>query len=112
MKKFIHFLLLLVIFFVSYFLMQNKTVSTSFDTHKEETDVEPVTDTQNWDCKSECLCQENDPDCDCSQTKSVCTCTDAEGKTVTIESIENNNSDIEELNPDQTFDEDETILAE
>ena len=112
MKKFLHFIFLLAICLASYFLMQNKATNTSSDAQKEETAIKQITDTQNCDCKSECICQENDFDCDCTQTKSVCTCTDAEGKTVTIESIENNNSDIEELNPDQTFNEDETILAE
>lgn len=67
---------------------------------------------KDCECETECICPENEPDCDCTQTKSTCSCKDANGDSVTVESIETNNSDIEELNPDQTSEEDETIVEE
>ena len=67
---------------------------------------------KDCECETECICPENEPDCDCTQTKSTCSCKDANGDSVTVESIETNNSDIEELNPEQTSEEDETIVEE
>ncbi|MBQ8464887.1 MAG: hypothetical protein IJ529_05615 [Alphaproteobacteria bacterium] len=67
---------------------------------------------KDCECKSECICAEEDPDCDCEKTKSTCSCKDADGDIVTVESIETNNSDIEEVNPEETSEEDETVVNE
>ena len=69
-------------------------------------------DNSDCECESECLCSESDAECDCHRTKSTCTCTQKDGKVVTMESIETNNDEIEEENPEETSDEDETILSE
>lgn len=63
-------------------------------------------------CNTECICPEEDADCDCVRTKSTCSCTQKDGRVITLESVETNNEDIEELNPEETSDEDETILSE
>ena len=67
---------------------------------------------KDCECKSECICPEGETDCDCEQTKSVCSCKDANGDVVTVESIETNNSDIEEINPEETSEEGETVVSE
>ena len=72
--------------------------------------TEEVTSTDNCICNSECICHENELDCSCSQTKTTCSCAQKDGKTITIESIEKNNENIEESNPEQTSAEDETLL--
>jgi len=69
-------------------------------------------DNKNCQCDSECLCAEGETDCDCNRTKSTCTCTQEDGKIVTLESIETNNDDIEEENPEETSDEGESIITE
>lgn len=69
-------------------------------------------DKDNCECESECICSEGETDCDCHRTKSTCICTQEDGKTVKMESIETNNDDIEEENPEETSDEGESILSE
>ena len=77
---------------------------------QHHTSTETITSADNCICNSECLCQENEIDCSCAQTKTTCSCTQKDGKTVTVESIDKNNENIEESNPEQTSSEDETIL--
>ena len=66
---------------------------------------------KNCNCKSECICPNGEADCDCERTKSVCTCEQPDGQHITFESIETN-EDIEELNPEETSEEEETIISE
>lgn len=61
-------------------------------------------------CDSECLCEENDTECDCTQTKSVCSCEQENGQVITVESVDTNIDEIEELDHEETSDEEETIL--
>ncbi len=63
-------------------------------------------------CDSECLCEENDTECECTQTKSVCTCEQEDGQVITVESVDTNIDEIEELDHEETSDEEETILKE
>ena len=78
----------------------------------QTTETISTTDKKNCVCSSECICADNETDCDCSQTKSICSCTKENGEVITVESIETNNEDIEEINPEETSHEDETIVAD
>ena len=90
----------------------NKVTTEENAPVSSETTEEASEENKDCECETECICPENEPDCDCTQTKSTCSCKDANGDSVTVESIETNNSDIEELNPEQTSEEDETIIEE
>ena len=70
------------------------------------------TSSENCVCDSVCICPENESDCDCKKTKSKCSCKQENGKVITVETIETNNDDIEEINPEETSDEGETFINE
>ena len=107
MKKFLYFIAAILIIALVYAIWQFQ-VQTPDTTVTEETTQEATASTDNCICKSECICPEDDADCDCSQTKTICECTQENGEVTTIESVETNNVDIEETNPDETAGEDET----
>lgn len=100
-------LTLILSYFVVYYLYNNSTSNIDI-----EINTTLPENSQNCTCESECLCKKNNTECDCSKTKSTCSCKDKTGKTIIIESIEPNDSNVEELNPDMTSDEGETILSE
>lgn len=78
----------------------------------EKVDTLSAEEQKDCVCNSECICPEGQTDCDCQQTKSTCSCTKKNGEVVTVESIETNNANIEEIDPETTSHEDETIIDE
>lgn len=110
MKKFIFIFIAFIIFLLIYASISNHEQPIK----QEDTSVTEALpeNTQNCVCKSECICSEGDSDCDCKRSKVTCECTKPDGKTVTFEAIATNNDDIEESNPEETADEDESIVAE
>jgi len=114
MKKFLYFIATLLIFALIYALWQFQNQKPNHPQQSQEISVteNTVPSTDNCICKSECICPEDDTDCDCSETKTICECTQENGEITTIESTETNNVDIEETDPDETSDQDETIVSE
>ncbi len=123
MKKILYFALFALVIVATYlaFQKQNQTAeATSSDsveavtnTTSADEEVAPTKETpDNCSCKTDCICPENDPDCECKQTKTICECTQPDGTVTVVESVDNNNEDIEELNPDETADQDETVVNE
>ena len=79
----------------------------------EQTKIDNINvPSENCVCDSECICPDNENDCDCKKTKSKCSCKQENGKVITVETIETNNDDIEEINPEETSDEGETFINE
>ena len=114
MKKFLYVIATILIIALIYAIwqFQNQT-SEPEKTEVEVTATDATTpSSDNCICKSECICPEEEADCDCNQTKTVCECTQENGEVTVVESVETNNVDIEETNPDETSDEDETIINE
>lgn len=122
MRKILYFALFALIIIATYmtFQKQSQPNEMPLPNNIEETTA-PIENEQltqinetpnNCTCKTECICPENDPDCECKQTKTICKCTQPDGTVAVVESVDNNNEDIEELNPDETADEDETIVNE
>ena len=113
MKKFIYFVAIILVVALIYAIWQFQNQTSDTPSLNEATTNEAISQSMdNCNCKSECLCPEDDTDCDCSQTKTICECVQENGEVTTFESIETNNVDIEETNPDETSDEDETIINE
>lgn len=121
MKKLFYVVLVIVILMViSYFVKGgNQKELTSPEAvsvvNVEETATSDVSDSTvdaaacNCDVKAEeCICPENQPDCDCASQKTSCNCKTSDGLEVTEEVDEN----IEEVNPDVTANDDETIIQE
>ena len=71
---------------------------------------EPVTATLpdiNCICDTEPACNPGDENCDPDAAKSTCNCEQPNGETVTIEQTV---EEVEEINPDETAGDDETII--
>ncbi len=109
MKKLFYLVSVLVVLTLICVYIKSRTAPIEIETPAVLSDTVAKDD---CDCKTECICPEGENDCDCIQTKSVCTCTQSDGKVVTVESVETNNDEIEEDNPEETSDEDETVVNE
>jgi len=107
MKKLLYITLSIICLSVIYLFVVKTTPQTAVQTHPS---AENISSAEDCVCNYECICQENELDCDCSKTKTRCTCTQKNGEKIVIESIEKNNENIEENNPEQTSSEDETLL--
>lgn len=108
MKKLLYITLSIICLLVIYsFIAKTTTIQTA---EQMPPSAENISSAEDCVCDYECICQENELDCDCSKTKTRCTCTQKNGEKIVIESIEKNNENIEENNPEQTSSEDETLL--
>lgn len=112
MKKLFYIVLIVVLVIVAGAYLKSKPAPLPTAEQQPQTSEEMPEDRSDCVCDTECICPAEDPDCDCAQTKSTCSCTQKDGRIITLESVETNNDDIEELNPEQTSGEDETILNE
>lgn len=107
MKKLFYIVLTIVVLSISCLYLKKQTTITP---ENQNNPSSIITTEENCVCKSECICPQGSNNCECNQTKSICSCKQQNGKVITIESIESNNDNIEENNPDQTSDEGETVL--
>lgn len=114
MKNFFYFIATILIIALIYAIWQFQTQTSELQDNQVELTTNEIStpSTDNCICNSECICPEDDTDCDCTQTRTICECTQENGEIATIESVETNNVDIEETNPDETADEDETVVSE
>lgn len=112
MKKLFYIVLVIVaLMVISRFVKERSHAVPAAVVNLQEAS-EPVTATLpdvNCICDAGPACQPGEADCDESATKSTCNCQQPNGETVTIEQTV---EDVEEINPAETADDDETILNE
>ena len=120
MKKLFYIVLVVILLMiVSYFVKEghNKTQPTT----TEETAVVDTVDAEqpaevngqavvSCTCETECYCPEGIENCDeCEAAREACKCQTEDGDIV---EVEEEVEDVEEINPEETSDEGETIIKE
>lgn len=112
MKKLFYIVLVIVaLMVISRFIKERSSAVPAPVAGREEIS-EPVTATlpdANCICDSEPACTPGEDGCDENALKSTCNCRQADGQTVTIEQTV---EEVEEINPDETAGDDETIISD
>lgn len=110
MKKLFYIVLVIVaLMVISRFVKEKSNIAATTTAVTAETS-EPVTATLpdiSCICDTEPACNPGDENCDPDAAKSTCNCEQPNGETVTIEQTV---EEVEEINPDETAGDDETII--
>ncbi len=110
MKKLFYIVLVIVaLMVISRFVKERNPMTQTTPAVEQETS-DPVTATLpdvDCICDSQSVCAEGEDGCDEQATTSTCNCRQADGKTVVIEQTV---EEVEEVNPSETADDDETII--